>query len=65
MYQLDKTFYFLILRAKFKNQAMLFIKTFIELSDTDIGFKTIFCLPDEMAVMKKNGIFSTSTQILE
>ena len=49
----------LILRAKFRNRAMLFDETLIELSNTDIHFKRIFCLRDEVAknVMKKNGFF--------
>ena len=46
---------------------MLFNETLIELFDTDIGFKRIFCLTVglKLDVMKKNGSFSTSTQILE
>ena len=44
IFQLDKTFCFLILRVKFKNQAMLFDETLVELFDTDIGFKRIFGL---------------------
>ena len=34
----------LILRAKFRNRAMLLDETLIELSNTDIGFKGIFCM---------------------
>ena len=37
-------FPFLILRPIFRNWAMLFDETLIELFDTDIGFKRIFCL---------------------
>ena len=44
IYQLDSTFYFLILKAKLRIRAMLFDETLIELSDTDIGFNRICCL---------------------
>ena len=38
------SFLFLILRAKFRNRAMLFDETRIKLFDTDIGFTRILCL---------------------
>ena len=38
IYQLDYTFYFVILRAKFRNWAMLLDETVNEVSDNNIGF---------------------------
>ena len=61
IYQLDKTFCFLILRANYRNLAMLFDETLIELFESDdILLDKVKCF-----VMKKNVIYSTSTQILE
>ena len=53
-------FLFPILRAKFRNRAMLFDEPLIELFHTDILLDSLKCF-----VMKKNGNVSTSTQILE
>ena len=44
IFKLDLTFYFIILTAKFRNQAMLFDERLNELSDMDISFERIFCL---------------------
>ena len=44
IYQLDLTFWFIILRTKFRNRTMLFDETLIKLLDTDIGYKRTFCL---------------------
>ena len=46
---------------------MLFDETLIELFDIDIGFKRILYFNNRLKLfeVKKNGIFSPSTQILE
>ena len=41
---LFRNFDLVILRAKFRNWAMLFHERLIELSDTNISFERIFCL---------------------
>ena len=50
------TFCVLILRAKFRNRAILFDETLIKLFDTDIGFERIFYSLN-CFVIKKNYIF--------
>ena len=65
LYQLDLTFCFIILTAKFRNRAMLLDETLIDFFYIDIGFKRILLDRLKWFVVKKNGIFSTSTQILE
>ena len=55
---------FLILRKKFRNWAMLFYETLVELFDTVVIFRGYSAWQLKCFVMKKNGIFLTSTQIL-
>ena len=57
IYHLGKFYCFLFLRAKFRNRAILFDETHIELLDTDLGF-----LKDIMLDSLKCFV---STQILE